>query len=193
MSFPEMVWWMRSDLQNFAHDTTQHTATTNRITEGVGTEVRSHTHEQLSCRRQRSPIAIVYRFGERARITARPQTKCARSQSTTSPQICVTFWHFDHQPIIWHRDPRPRAHWYMCADVANYQNCHKRFHCRTISLAQCRRCLVQVQRAHIGLSLVVAGKGANAPLRTHVLLLVTLASVLHCLIVRLHLLYCVCC
>ena len=124
MSFPEMVWRMRSDLQNL-RTTRQHTATTNRITEAVrnGSQ-ETHTHEQLSCRRQRSPIAIVYRFGERARITMRPQTKCARSQGTTSPQICVTFRHFNSQPIIWHRGPRPRAHWYMCADAANFQNHH---------------------------------------------------------------------
>ena len=42
-SFPEMVWRTRSDLQNLC-PTRQHTATTNRITEGVGTEVRRHTH-----------------------------------------------------------------------------------------------------------------------------------------------------
>ena len=47
MSFPEMVWRLRSDLQNLC-TTRQHTATTNRITEGVGTKVRRHTHTSSS-------------------------------------------------------------------------------------------------------------------------------------------------
>ena len=76
-------------------------------------------HTQLSCRRPESPTAIDYRSGERARITMRPQTKYARSQGTPSPQISITLGHFNCQPIIWHRGPRPRAHWYMCADVTN--------------------------------------------------------------------------
>ena len=112
-------------LTEFEHNTTTDTATTHRITEGAETEVRRHTrHTQLSCRRQGSPTSIDYRSGERARITMKPQTKCARSQGTTSPQISVTFRHFSYQPIIWHRGPRPRAHWYMCADATNSQNYH---------------------------------------------------------------------
>ena len=95
-----------------------------RIKEGVKTEVRRHTRTQLSCKRQVSPTAIDYRSGERGKITMKPQTKCARSQGTTSPQISVTFRRFSYQPIIWHRGPRPRAHWYMCADAANSQNYH---------------------------------------------------------------------
>ena len=47
MSFTEMVWRMRSDLQTL-HTTRQHTATPHRITEGVGTEVRRHTHTSSS-------------------------------------------------------------------------------------------------------------------------------------------------
>ena len=79
----------------------------------------TQTCTQLSCKRQGSPTSKYYRSGERARITMRPQTKYARSQGTTSPQISVTLGHFSYQPIIWHRGPRPRAHWYMCTDVAN--------------------------------------------------------------------------
>ena len=72
------------------HDNT-HCHSTQDHRRGRNGSQESHAHKQLSCRRQRSPISIVYRFGERARITARPQIKYARSQSTASPQICVTF------------------------------------------------------------------------------------------------------
>ena len=104
--------------QRHSHDTQDHRRGGDRSQE-------TPTDTQLSCRRQGSPTSIDYRSGERARITMRPQTKCARSQGTTSPQISVTFRHFSYQPIIWHRGPRPRAHWYMCTDVANYQNHHR--------------------------------------------------------------------
>ena len=105
------------------HDNTQRHSTQDHRRGRNGSQ-ESHTHEQLSCQRQNSPISMYYRFGERARITTRPQIKYARSQSTTSPQICVAFRHFNHQPIIWHRGPRPRAHWYMCTDVAKFPECH---------------------------------------------------------------------
>ena len=72
------------------HDNTQRHSTQNHRRGRNGSQ-ESHTHEQLSCRRQNSPISMYYRFGERARITTRPQIKYARFQSTTSPQICVTF------------------------------------------------------------------------------------------------------
>ena len=62
---------------------------------------------------------MYYRSGERARITMRPQTKYARSQGTPSPQISVTFCHFNYKPIIWRRGPRLRADWYMRTDIAN--------------------------------------------------------------------------
>ena len=115
---------MRTDLQNL-HTTRQRTQPQPQDhRRGRDGSKETLTDTQLSCRRQGSPTAIDYRSGERARITMRPQTKCARSQGTTSPQICVTFRHFNYQPIIWHRGPRPRAHWYMCADAANYQNHH---------------------------------------------------------------------
>ena len=100
-----LVWRTRSDLQNLG-TTRQRTATSNRITEGVETEVGRHTNTSSSSAGDRDhQPQIDYRFGERARITMRPQIKCARSQGTTSPQICVTFRHFNHQPIIWHRGP----------------------------------------------------------------------------------------
>ena len=124
LSFSGMVWRMRTDLQNL-HTTRQRTQPQPQDhRRGRDGSKETLTDTQLSCRRQGSPTAIDYRSGERARITMRPQTKCARSQGTTSPQICVTFRHFNYQPIIWHRGPRPRAHWYMCADAANYQNHH---------------------------------------------------------------------
>ena len=119
-----MVWRMRTDLQNL-RTTRQRTQPQPQDHRRGGDGSReTHQHKHLSCRRQGSPTAIDYRSGERARITMRPQIKCARSQGTTSPQIYVTFRHFNSQPIIWHRDPRPRVHWYMCADAANYQNHH---------------------------------------------------------------------
>ena len=78
-------------LTEFGHNTTTHRHVNQDHRRGRNGSQETHEHEQLSCRRQRSPTAIDYRFGKRARITMRPQTKCARSQSTTSPQICVTF------------------------------------------------------------------------------------------------------
>ena len=81
-------------------------------------------HSQLSCRRPGSPTTMYCRSDERARITMRPQTKYAHFQGTPSSQISVTFGHFNYQPIIWHRGPRLKAHWYMCANVANSQNHH---------------------------------------------------------------------
>ena len=115
---------MRTDLQNL-HTTRQRTQPQPQDHRRGGDGSKEIlTNTQFSCRRQGSPTAIDYRSGERARITMRPQIKCARSQGTTSPQICVTFRQFNSQPIIWHRGPRPRAHWYMCTDVANYQNHH---------------------------------------------------------------------
>ena len=77
-------------LTEFGHNTTTHChANQDHKRVRIGSQ-ETHEHEQLSCRRQGSPTAIDYRFGERARITMRPQTKCARSQITTSAQICVT-------------------------------------------------------------------------------------------------------
>ena len=107
-------------VQNTTDDS--HANQDHRRGEDQSRETQKYT--QLSCRRPESPTAIDYRSGERARITMRPQTKYARSQGTPSPQISVTFGHFNYQPIICHRGPRPKAHWYMCADVANSQNHH---------------------------------------------------------------------
>ena len=105
-------------------DTTDDIHTNQDYRRGEDQSRETQKYTQLSCRRPGSPTAIDYRSGERARITTRPQTKYARSQGTPSPQISVTFGHFNYQPIIWHRGPRPKAHWYLCADVANSQNHH---------------------------------------------------------------------
>ena len=115
---------MRTDSQNFHTNTTTDSHDTQDHRRGGHRSQETHRRTQLSCRRQGSPTSMYYRSGERVRITMRPPTKCARSQGTTSPQISVTFRHFSYQPIIWHRGPRPRAHWYMCADAANSQNYH---------------------------------------------------------------------
>ena len=124
LSFSGMVWRMRTDLQNL-HTTRQRTQPQPQDhRRGDDGSQETHQHKQLSCRRQGSPTAIDYRSGERARITMKPQTKCARSKGTTSPQISVTFRRFSYQPIIWNRGPRTRAHWYMCANAANSQNYH---------------------------------------------------------------------
>ena len=106
LSLSGMVWRMRTDLQNLNTYTTTHSHDTQDHRRGRDISPETHTCTQLSCRRQGSPTAIDYRSGERARITMRPQTKCARSQGTTSPQISVTFRRFIYQPIIWHRGPR---------------------------------------------------------------------------------------
>ena len=123
-----VVFWERLTnahrLQNLYKNTTDdsHANQDHRRGEDRSRETQEHT--QLSCRTPGSPTAIDYRSGERARITMRPQTKYARSQGTPSPQISVTFGHFNYQSLIWHRGPRPKAHWYMCTDVANSQNHH---------------------------------------------------------------------
>ena len=119
LSFARNVWRMRSELTELVQNTTDdsHYNQDHRRGEDRSRETQKHT--QLSCRRPGSPTAMYYRSGERARITMRPQTKYARSQGTPSPQISVTFGHFNYQQIIWHGSPRPRAHWYMYTDVAN--------------------------------------------------------------------------
>ena len=123
-----VVFWKRlantHRLTEFVQDTTDDSHANQDYRRGGDQSREIQKHTQLSCRRPESPTAIDYRSGERARITMRPQTKYARSQGTPSPQISVTFGHFNCQPIICHRGPRPKAHWYMCADVANSQNNH---------------------------------------------------------------------
>ena len=106
-------------LKEFVQDTTDDRQANQEYRRGEYQSQETQKHTQLSCRKPRSPTAIDYRSGERARIIMRPQIKYARSQGTPSSQISVTFGHFNYQPIIWHRGPRPRAHWYMCTDVAN--------------------------------------------------------------------------
>ena len=120
LSFSGNVWRMRSELTELAQNTTDdsHYNQDHRRGEDRSRETQKQ-RTQLSCRRPGSPTAMYYRSGERARITMRPQTKYARPQGTPSPQISITFGHFNYQPIIWHRGPRPRAHWYMCTDVDN--------------------------------------------------------------------------
>ena len=111
-------------LTEFVQDTTDDSHANQNYRRGGDQSRETQKHTQLSCRRPESPTAIDYRSGERARITMKPQTKYARSQGTPSPQISVTFGHFNYQPIIWHRGPRLKAHWYMCTNVANSQNHH---------------------------------------------------------------------
>ena len=111
-------------LTEFVQDTTNDSHANQDHRRGGDQRRETQKYTQLNCKRPRSPTAINYRSGERARITTRSQTKYACSQGTPSPQISVTFGHFKFQPIIWHRGPRPKAHWYMCADVANSQNHH---------------------------------------------------------------------
>ena len=114
-----IVWPLHTDLQNLNTNSTTTQPQQQDHRRGGDRSQETHRHTQLSYSRQRSPTSMDYRSGERARITMRPQTKYARSQGTPSPQISVTLGHFNYQPIIRHRGPRPRAHWYMCADVAN--------------------------------------------------------------------------
>ena len=124
LSLSGIITRTRTDLQKLNTNTTTQQPRQQDHRRGGDRSQETHRRTQLGCKRQGSPTSKYYRSGERARITMRPQTKCARSQGTTSPQISVTFRHFSYQPIIWHRGPRPRAHWYMCADVANSQNYH---------------------------------------------------------------------
>ena len=123
-----VVFWKRLTnahrLTEFVQDTTDDSHANQDYKRGGNKSRETQNHTQLSCRRPGSPTTIDYRSGERARITTISQTKYARSQGTSSPQISVTFGHFNYQPIIWHRGPHPKAHWYMCADVANSQNHH---------------------------------------------------------------------
>ena len=123
LSFPGMVWRMCINLQNLNTYTTTHSHDTQDHRRGGDRSQETHTHA-AELQETRITNRKDYRSGERARITMRPQAKCARSQGTTSPQISVTFRRFSYQPIIWHRGPRPKAHWYMCADAANSQNYH---------------------------------------------------------------------
>ena len=119
LSLSGIVWRMRTDLQKLnTNSTTTQPRQQDHRRDGDRSQ-ETHKHTQLSCRRLGSPTSMNYRFGERARITMRSQNKYARSQGTPSPQISVTLGNFNYQPIIRHRGPRPRAHWYMCADVAN--------------------------------------------------------------------------
>ena len=111
LSFSGMVWRMRTNLQNLDTYTTTHSHDTQDHRRGRDRSLETNKYTQLSYRRQRSPTSIDYRSGERARITMRPQ-------------ISITFRRFSYQPIIWHKGPRPRTHWYMCADAANSQNYH---------------------------------------------------------------------
>ena len=50
------------------HDNTQRHSTQDHRRGRNGSQ-ESHTHKQLSCQRQNSPISMYYRFGERARIS----------------------------------------------------------------------------------------------------------------------------
>ena len=58
------------------------------------------------------------------------------AQSAVPPsQILVLFSNFNYPPFTWYRGPRPRAHWYMYADVANPSNCHSNLRCVSESLS----------------------------------------------------------
>ena len=124
LSFSGNVWRMRSELTELARNTTDDSHYNQDHRRGEDRSRETPTNTRLSCRRPESLTAMYYRSGERARITMRPQTKYARPQGTPSPQISITFGHFNYQPIILHRGPRPKARWYMCTDVANSQNHH---------------------------------------------------------------------
>ena len=53
-----------------------------------------------------------------------PQNKSARhpeSQSASQKVRATPFSHFISRPKIWHRGPRPKAHWYMCTDYNHYR------------------------------------------------------------------------
>ena len=115
---------MRSELTELARNMIDDSHDNQDHRRGKYRSRETQKNTQLSCKRPGSPSAMYYRSGERARITMRPQTKYAGPQGTPSPQISITFGHFNYQPIIWHRGPRPKAHWYMCIDVANSQNHH---------------------------------------------------------------------
>ena len=106
------------------NNTRQMTATQTRITEGAETRVVRHRNTRSSAAgdRNHQPQWITGLVNEQEQ--SQPQRIHARHQGTQSPQISVTLGHFNYQPIIWHRGPRPRAHWYMYADVANPSNCH---------------------------------------------------------------------
>ena len=120
-----MAWRMCTDLQNL-HTTRQRTQPQPQD-HRRGEDGSQETHQHKAAQLQETGITNrnrLHRSGERERITMRPQIKCARSQGTTSPQISTTLGHCSYQPIIWYRGPRPRAHWYMCADAANSQNYH---------------------------------------------------------------------
>ena len=85
-------------------------------------ERHKHTGSRLP-RRTRNQNCVDYSLvNEQAQF--QPHRIHARHQGTQSPQISVTFLHFNSNPFIWCRGPRPRAHWYMHTDGTNYRNRH---------------------------------------------------------------------
>ena len=82
-----------------------------------------HTHAAGLQGRKSQPERTCYNLvNEQAQ--SQPHRIHARHQGTQSPQISVTFHHFNSVPFIWCRGPRPKAHWYMHADGTNYRNHH---------------------------------------------------------------------
>ena len=69
---------------------------------------------------QRITKPLGLQSGERASTIRTTQNTC----SSPGYPVTIDLSHFNSNPHIWCRGPRPRAHWYMHTDGTNYSKCH---------------------------------------------------------------------
>ena len=82
LSFSGIVRRMRTNLQKLHTNMTTKQPRQQGHKRGEDRIQETHRCTRLSCKRQGSPTSKYYRYGERARITTRPQTKYAPSHGT---------------------------------------------------------------------------------------------------------------
>ena len=93
-----------------------------QISKVVKQESRVQTQRSNAAETRLTNQCITIMVNEQATIPDhRPNTLVPNgTQSALSPlQILVLFSNFNYPPFIWYRGPRPKAHWYMYADVSH--------------------------------------------------------------------------
>ena len=116
----KMSWRMRSDSKQRETMHTTDTPQVTQITEGGTHKQVEHTHSTWLQGRKSNQNCLDYNLVNEQEQQP-PHRIHARHQGTQSPQISVTFQHFNSVSFIWCRGPRPKAHWYMHTDGTNYR------------------------------------------------------------------------
>ena len=114
---------MRTELDKLEARTQLTLSQSTKCTEGGAHASRRPHNAAKAARTQKPPNCVNYNLVNEQEQRP-PQRIHVRHQDNQSPQISVTFLHFNSLPFIWCRGPRPKAHWHMHADGTNYRKCH---------------------------------------------------------------------